>query len=148
MRREKGAGVSEAGRLSPADRAVARDALKALWKVDAAMRVGADYGQYASLTADAAAQVSEAVALLPEGELRGEIRLAMEAYVDGKRAWDMALTNEGQLPAAHPDVEAWKKKYAHQGEATGAAQVPRDVVLKAMWIEARSHMERASGLFK
>lgn len=128
--------------------AATHEALKALWKVDAATESGVDYQTYVSLLTDAMAQGNGAQSLLPEGSLKEEIGLAIGAYADGKRAWDLALKADGQLNTADPEVESWKMKYTLPPDLANAPQIPREVMLKAIWTSARAHTQRASTLLR
>src|SRR2546423_13984968 len=73
--------------LSTEQETAARDALKALRKLDASLQVGTSYAQFTQLVVEAQAQVNEARAVLPKGELRRELTAAMEAYADAKTTW-------------------------------------------------------------
>src|ERR1041384_562849 len=73
---KSGAGIAEA-----------KEAIKALQKLDAATEVGINKMEYSKMLIDAQASVNEALNKLPEGELKQEIKLAMESYMDAKTLW-------------------------------------------------------------
>jgi hypothetical protein len=134
--------------LSLREQTATHEALKALWKVNAATETGVEYQPYISLTIDARAEANEAQALLPDGSLKNEINLATEAYADGKWAWDLALKSNGQLNTTDPIVESWKQKYALPPDLANTPQIDREAMLKAMWTNARAHIQSASTLVR
>src|SRR3954470_23947495 len=74
--------LSNCGGLSSKQRSAVDDAMKSLRKLAAATQVGVNYQQYGMLVIEAQAQVNDALAVLPEAELKTEMNAAMEGYAD------------------------------------------------------------------
>ena len=75
--------------------AEAKDALKALRKIEAATQVGVNYQQYRLLVIDAQAAVNEAGEKLPDGELKRHLFTVMLLYAKVGEAWGRRIENSG-----------------------------------------------------
>lgn len=147
------------------------DALDALGKVDAALKVKVVYPDYSRLVTDAQAKVDKASSLLPDGELKKELNAAMGAYKDAKWVWDISRQapppafgdrDSFILAAEQQDLqtlsfdrrngnrakELMKRYSLISGEASGMAliTVSTDDLLQAAWKVAHTHVERAKSL--
>jgi hypothetical protein len=138
--------------LSPQATLATRDAIKALRKVEASTQVGVSYVQYGSLLIDAQAQVNEALALLPNGSLKNEIKQAMEAYNDAYLAWQITK-KQGFIISSPPsgmiDSGQLIQKYSlPPSPLSGATSiyVTREDALNTIWKRSRALVERASSL--
>lgn len=146
------------GGLSSEQRKSAEDALKALRKVEAATQVGVSYQQYGQLMIDAKAQVNEASAKLPDGELKRELEAAMEVYADAQDGWSKCAT-ESLLFLKDPKTDdetgkRLKQKYNIESFSlvagkpiTGFAEsIEKGTMLRTIWATGSQHIERASKL--
>lgn len=143
--------ISACGGLSSKQKDAASDALKALRKVDAATQVGISYFQYQPLVIEAQAQVNEALAVLPDGELKKEISLAMEAYTDANIAFKVqGFILSPSVAGVNQEAEFLVKKYSLPPYAPlsnpTSTVVRREDALSAIWKAARTHIDRASSL--
>ncbi len=73
-----------------AERQAAGTALDSLQKINAALKVRVSYQDYGKLVTEAQAQVDKASSLLPDGELKNELNVAMEAHREAKWAWEVS----------------------------------------------------------
>jgi hypothetical protein len=135
-------------RISYQEIFILRNALKPLWKLDASTQIGVEYPQYVSLLTDTKAQVSEALAMLPESNLKKEINATVDAYIDAKHAWDLALKNDDFLTANDSTVEEWKKTYSFEPEKEDASRIRREVVITAMWTTGHTRLNQVSLLLQ
>jgi hypothetical protein len=135
------------GGLSSEQRGAANDALKALRKVEAATQVGVNYQQYGQLAIDAKAAVNQAVAALPDGELKSEIVAAMEAYADAGDAWGAAINDK--LYSGSKLAGDLKQKYDFDYQRANAALSKDDLkslMLSTIWGTARDRLNKATSL--
>jgi hypothetical protein len=124
----------------------ARSTLKPLWDLAAATEVGVERAQYANLLLEARSQTDQTLLLLPKGSLQEEINLAMDSFLDAKRAWDLSLANGGYLDATDPQVKDWITKYALNFEASNPRRLNPERTLETMWFVARGHLNKATSL--
>jgi hypothetical protein len=125
-----------------------------------ATEVGINFQEYGKRLIDLKADVDEDVAQLPEGELKQEIKLAVEAFVDANTAWNKMIDNNFLHTAFEPG-KTLQKKYSMKGipspdlgfklppgvtDPTGSLVIPKNVALNTMWGEARKHIDRATQL--
>lgn len=147
------------------------DALDALGKIDAALKVKVIYADYSRLVADAQATVDKASSLLPDGDLKAEMNAAMDAYKDAKWAWE--VSNQAPAPAfgnrdsfilaaglqdikglsfdrrSQTKAKELLKKYSVVSGSesdTELTLISTDDVLQAVWKAAGKHVERAKSL--
>lgn len=115
------------------------EAIKALRKIEAATQVSVNYLQYSQLVIDAKAQVNEASATLPDGELKNEINASMDAYADVALVWREQVQGSRNL---YGDLEPGRTlipKYSLKSADVVVAQ-------RAILESANSHLARASNL--
>jgi len=137
------------GGLSAKQQSAADEALKALRKIEAATQVGVSYQQYGQLVIDAKAQVNEATAILPEGELKKELETATDAYSDAGRVWSAAIARE--LFPGDEVSKYLKSKYnieVARPISDGHEREQRSAILNVIWAIGRLHLEKASSLVK
>ena len=147
------------------------DALDALWKIDAALKVRVVYRDYSQLVTEAQAKVDKASSLLPDGELKKELNAAMDAYKDAKWAWE--ISNQAPAPAfgdrdsfilaaenqdaqtlsfdrrnGNRAKELMKKYSVTSGKESDMdlILISTDDLLRAAWRAAHTHVERAKSL--
>jgi hypothetical protein len=116
----------------------AREAVKELNKLAAAVEAGADLKQYGALVMGAKPRVDGFYTKLSEGELSQEIRSAMKAYIDAGIAWEAMTYRQFQ------EWDLLVLKYPIPSD-TGAS-LNQAEVLKTIWGKARQHLDRASAL--
>jgi len=154
-----------------AERQATGDALDALGKIDAALKVKVVYADYGRLVADAQAKVDKTSSLLSDGELKAELNAAIDAYKDAKWAWE--ISNQAPAPAfgnrdsfllaaGLQDIKALSFDRKSQTKArellrkytivsgsesdTRLTLISTDDVLQAVWKAAHKHIERAESL--
>lgn len=119
------------GGLSSKQRTSAEEAMKALRKLGAATQVGVNYQLYGSLVIDAQAQVNEALAILPDGELKKEMNAAMEAYADAGQIWGAKIrSGSGEI---------------HSEFGPGATIIPKYSLLPPTLAKAEEIVKRVRG---
>lgn len=136
--------VAPTPKPSPPQAAV--NAVKALRKMAGATEIGINFQEYSSRLIDLKAEVDEALMQLPEGELKNEISLAMEAYVDAKQGWNEMITDDYLLVQFEPG-RSLQKKYSIPGD--GDKRYPairKKTTLSIIWGAADKHINRASQL--
>lgn len=126
----------------------ANDALKALRKVDGAVtQVGVSFPQYNSLLIETQAQVNEALRVMPDGELKREIKAAMEAYNDAGQVWNQKINGRVFLWENDADSRALMQKYNMQPKTSAIGRsADAEVAQQWIWVQARKHLSRASSL--
>lgn len=82
------------GGLSSNQKQEVSEALKALGKVSSAIEIGVNYEDYSKLVLEAKSQVNEATAILKQGQIRSELELAIDSFVDARDTWNYALQNQ------------------------------------------------------
>jgi hypothetical protein len=141
--------ISKTGRsvkLNPQAIAAVRDALKALRKMAGATEIGITFQEYGSRVIDAKADVEEALRQLPEGELKTEIALAMDAYADASKAWNEMIRYDFMLVDFEPGSSLQKKYDIPVDTSLSSKMMRRNVVLSTIWGAAKSHIEKADAL--
>lgn len=124
------------------------DAIKALRKVNGATEVGITFLQYGPLLVEAKGPVDEALAALPEGELRREIQSAMEDYVLAGQAWSASLQSSGAtgVPTGSELARILNERYSLGLTLKKGRYLNRQQILQIIWKSARTHIENASSL--
>lgn len=72
----------------------AKEALRALRKIEAATQVGVTYQEYGSLIIDAQAKVNEATAKLPDGELKQNLYGTITLYAKIRELWGTQIKRD------------------------------------------------------
>jgi hypothetical protein len=133
-------------RLSPQAKTAARDALKALRKMAGATEIGINFQEYGSRVIDAKADVEEGLRQIPDGDLKTEISLAMDAYADAAKAWNEMIRYDFLMVKFEPGATFQKKYSIPVDTSIGDPIMRRNVVLSTIWQAARTHLERAESL--
>jgi hypothetical protein len=110
--------------------------------------VGINYRDYSSRIIDLKSDVDEALAQLPDGELKKELGLAMEAYGDALTAWSEVVQGHILAPNFEPG-KSLQKKYSIPEEKIGKGpemKLSPDTTLSTIWTVAGEHVKRASEL--
>ena len=102
----------------------AKEALKALRKIEAATEVGVTYQQYRQLLIEAQAEVNEAKAKLPDGEPKAGLSAVMEMYGAVGDLWGQQIKKDNMDdPKANAlKQEGWamaSKKLKEIGKSLG-----------------------------
>src|SRR5262249_44123796 len=124
----------------------ARDALKALRKMAGATEIGINFQEYGSRVIDAKADVEEGLRQIPDGDLKTEISLAMDAYADAAKAWNEMIRYDFLMVKFEPGATFQKKYSIPVDTSIGDPIMRRNVVLSTIWQAARAHLERAESL--
>ena len=137
-----GLACSACGSKPPPQAAV--DAVKSLRKMVGATEIGITYQEYSSRMIDLKANVDAALAQLPDGELKAELGLAMEAYVDALKAWSWAVQGH-VLATDYEPGQSLQPKYSIPGEKIGSStnmRLDSDTTLSIIWTVAAKHVDR------
>jgi hypothetical protein len=144
--RQRKNSTSNVLQVSRADQLDARSTLKVLWKVDAATEVGIDKVAYTSLLIEAKSQANETLAELKNEEMRNEIILALEAYMDAQRAWNLNQETNDYVNTDIPEVQELMRKYSIKPDEADRTRIRREIILRTIWLAARKHLDQASAL--
>lgn len=128
----------------------ARKAYTALRKLADAAKIGLPYPQYANLLIEVRPAIDQALAALPEGAVKGDVAMAMEAYTDAGQAWS-AMAGTGVLPIATEPGATLMKKYAIKPAVNALGQEDRlliDVTLSTIWTAAGTHLNNITTVLK
>jgi hypothetical protein len=143
-------------------------ALEDMNKLKTAAKVGVNRAQYSSLVIEAQSSVNEALKKLSDGELKTEMRAAMEAYSDASIAWAKFDGEESLNLQSNADILPLKHKYKVKSmtngeilsrlkeeerdqvfeEGTVFERVTRASMLNAIWQTASRHLDHAEALSK
>jgi len=147
--------LSACGGLSSQQKEAANKAITSLRKVHAATEVGVNYMQYGQLLIDAKAEVNNAEGALAQGDLRSEIRSAMDAYSDAGQAWGLKIKGSYHIyEKAGPGSELISKYSlptmdpGDSGSKLLGGQIEIETAIQSIWSTARDHLERAESLMK
>jgi hypothetical protein len=131
-------------RLSPQAKTSASKALKSLRKLAGATEIGITFQEYGTRLIDINAEVDEALASLPEGVIKQEISLALQAYVDAGKAWNVTIQHGSQYGRT---VTLWLADFIDKYSVPhDDLAVNNNVMLSTIWQAARTHLDRASAL--
>ena len=143
---------------------VATNVVNALRRLPAADgAIGARYQEYGARVTEVKAEVEKSLPALPDGEFKNEVRLALKAYTDARRAWDSIIRSNKRHPSMYPDSDILaailQKTYKIPTETLPGLGSPDDRgyiptframnlddILSTIWGTAREHTERASAL--
>lgn len=130
-----------------AGEAEAREAVKALLKIQAAHQAGVSYMNYQTLLIEAQAKVNEASAKMPDGDLKRQMQGAMEAYVDAGKLWERKVRGHSYLYSEMEPGKTLIPKYRFATESSGLSLGDRmnlDVALEAVLAEGHLRTLSAS----
>jgi len=120
------------------------NALKSLKKLSAATEVGISFQEYGKRLIDVKIEVDDSITSLPDGYVKDEIKLAMEAYTDASTAWNNMIRDDYLFPSLEPGKSLQKKYSIPIDRSIGMDLLPRNLVLSTIWAAARQHIENAS----
>jgi hypothetical protein len=135
----------------------ARDAIKALRKLDSATSAGVTRTEYGTRLIDAKATVDDLLPRIAEGDLKSEIVAAMREYVAASDAWqalyeinlDEISRGHGTAGVVHSVpkwiVEKYSIKPDDPGVGMGALYITSSI-LSAVWHVAKDHLDKAAQL--
>ncbi len=135
----------------PTPHPAALAALKSLRKIAGATEIGINVQDYGSRLIDTKADIDEQLAQLPEGEVKKEIQLALQAYVDAHSIWSASAEYDFVLvKAATADI---LKKYnipTKQNADDKKYNIPpsanKHLALNLIWKAGDNHIEKATKL--
>lgn len=127
----------------------AQNALRTLRRMTSATEVGINFQEYSTRLIDLKADVDEELSQLSVNDLKQEIKLALEAYVDAGTAWNKMLRYEIMLTEFEP-AKTLQEKYSIPAEpsSSGGSVVYRSVALSTIWGAAKKHIENATQLMR
>jgi hypothetical protein len=122
----------------------AREALRVLRRLNSAIDVGVSFVQYSQLLVEVKGTIDEALASIPNGELRDEITLAMETYADAGRAWNTMIQHgrRGKTTYFYEPLRELITKYSIP--TIQVMSVDNQTMLSIIWQAARARIDRAS----
>lgn len=137
------------GGLSSSQNQEVSEAIKALGKVSSAIEIGVNYTEYSELVLEAKSQVNEATAILKQGQIRSELELAIDSFVDARDTWNYALQN--QYGAEFADFQKLYD-FTELGKIIlPKYSLPKDVLamtaVQIIWNTGNKHLKQARGLF-
>lgn len=131
------------GGLSSQQKTAANEAMSSLRKLESSSQVGASYMHYGPLLIDARAKVNEVSAKLPDGELKNEIKSAMDAYESAGSMWKRTL-DWGNIALQKSAGEYMTKEEKIKYSLPASGDLSRSQVMDAMWAAGSKHVAQAS----
>jgi len=128
----------------PTPNPAASDALKELRKMSGAVEMGLNLQEYTKRMIDMKAEVDEKLSQVPDGELKQEIKVAQQAYIDAKTLWNASATYDNVYTSG--ENGAIFKKYGIPAEGATLPSAPKKVALSLVWAAADKHIEKATNL--
>lgn len=140
--------LAACGSLSSKQDTVAREAVAALRKIEAAVQVGVSYQQYGTLLVEAKSKVNDANVVLPEGELKQKLNAAMDAYADAGQVWGLKVGGTNLLPEREPGATLVRKYNlkTHTISSVSLTYIDPDEAMQAAWGAAMGHLLAAQKL--
>lgn len=142
------------GGLSGKQRAATETAIKSLRKIEAATQVGITFVPYGQLIVEAKAAVNDAVATLPNCDLRIELNATMDAYADVGQVWNAKIQNNGTLYSKYglglnmiPKYSLPAKKTDFGADTLGD-HVEAEIAMQMIWVAAADHLKSAAAIFE
>jgi hypothetical protein len=133
-------------KFPPKVRAAAEAALKTLRRMGSAVEVGLTLSEYNTRLIDLKADVDENLSQIPDGELKTEIRLAVEAYVDAQNGWKEMGRHDTLYPDLEPGRSLMTKYSIPIDRSIGMALLPGRSVRNIIWLTAKARVDKASQL--
>lgn len=133
-------------KFPPKVRAAAEAALKTLRRMGSAVEVGLTLSEYNSRLIDLKADVDENLSQIPDGELKTEIRLAVEAYVDAQNGWKEMGRHDTLYPDLEPGRSLMTKYSIPIDRSIGMALLPGRSVRNNIWLTAKARVDKAAQL--
>src|SRR4030095_5173624 len=133
--------ITACGGLTTEQKVAASDAMSALRKLESSSQVGVSYMQYGPLLVDGKAKVNEAAVKLPDGELKNELGLAIDAYERAGSLWNRTL-HWGEY--ALDDVRSALTEEDQAKYSLGLTAVSRSEAMSTLWELGSKHIARGS----
>jgi hypothetical protein len=95
----------------------AQKALRAIKKLRTVIEVGTTYNDYSNRVVDAALEVNEGLASVPQSDFRKEVKEAMEAFKNARDSWNTARENNVMGIAERLRDVFWDKAIKHVSKA-------------------------------
>lgn len=128
------------------------NAINSLKKIGAATEVGLNKMKYADLLIEAKTAVNQANSILPEGELKTELNLAMDGYADAGTFWDgkVIARNGENIGTKYLDLEVPESalEYSSDRKAQSKFKEFQNLCLSGIWLIAEKHLNKASKLLE
>jgi len=136
---------------SPRDTLLAAEAaVKSLRKLAALTVVKPSFQDYQARLIDVKVDVEDALVKLPEGSLKTEMKLALEAFLDAENVWYEQGDIEVIMPAKDELAAQLMRKYSippiEPSTDPTKLRLDRDVMLNKMWTAAKDHLDKLSSL--
>lgn len=130
----------------------ANNALKILRRMAGATEVGINFQDYGSRVVDAKGELDEALAKIPEGDIKKELSAALVAYVDAAQIWNLMLDPRYDfvLLQASPIVPQIAERYSIPVDRRFSYPTlrGRSAIMATIWQAARSHIDNAARLLQ
>jgi hypothetical protein len=121
------------------------NALKSLRKMASAIDVGLNFQEYGKRILDLKFEVEEEIAKLPDSELKQEIKLCLQAYIDAATAWNETLRYDFLLTKYEPG-KTLQQKYAIPPMDKSNETIDKNTTIQVIWKTARKHLDRSTEL--
>src|SRR5581483_7505318 len=122
------------------------NAVKALRKMEGAAAVKVSLKEYESRMIDTKVDVEEILSKLPDGDLKSEMKRALDAYVDAQSIWEEEIDYEIVMPSKSPLAAEFMKKYSippiEKTADPDKIRLDRDQMIDVIWRAAASHVEK------
>ncbi len=147
---------SSASNAESSIKAAAKEAVKAIRKLESATSVGVSFAEYGTRLIDAKADVDESLSRMSDGKLKTEIGLSMDEYSYASQVWQIVNREEfrdkyntGYLYTSTELAESLMKKYKiepHILPISKTSIIFRANILSAIWQAAKEHLDKAAQL--
>lgn len=121
------------------------NALKSLRRMASAIDVGLNSQEYGKRIIDLKFEVEEGIAKLPDNDLKQEIKLCLQAYIDAATAWNEDFRYDFLLTDYEPG-KTLQKKYAIPHSGKDSKTIDKNTTIAVIWKAARKHLERSTEL--
>ncbi len=122
----------------------ASNAIKALGRLESAVKIGVNNVEYVRLTVDVKAEVDEAERSLPAGKIIDSITGSMKACGDAAELWSFKIRNAGHGISKEYGHEQLICTYKIPVNRLGVASC--DVSMQIMWLNGSEHLAKARKL--
>jgi hypothetical protein len=130
----------------PIPNPVIDNALTSLRRMSSATEVGINFREYSKRLIDLKFEVEEDIAKLPDSELKQQIQLCLQAYIDAATVWRES-SGYDFIPTKFEPVKTLQKQYAiPNGKRNSIDVVLKDQALSKIWAAARKNLERSTEL--
>jgi hypothetical protein len=132
----------------PIPNPVIEKTLTSLRRMASAAEVGINSQEYGKRVIDLKFEVEEGIAKLPDSELKQEIKLCLQAYIDAATVWGFrGITDDGFVFTDYEPIKTLQEKYAIPKKKIHSINgVYLSVALNKIWEVARKHLERSTEL--